>query len=117
MSLAHLARRVRTLERRLAPEVAFIRMRQLADDLCNDWEVALATDCPTPEPQHFIRRVAHAGIKSDTFTKLEQFLDRCREEKKLPEVYEVVRCVLRWSVHLGLISVLREQPDLGIARR
>ena len=116
MSFNQLARRVRALERRLAPELAFVRMRQLADGLCNDWEVAQATDCPPPDAEHFIRRVAHQGIMSDSFTNLKKFLDRCKEDRKIPECYEVVRCVLPWAVSRGLVSILRERPDLGMAR-
>ena len=116
MSLASLARRVRALERRLAPELAFVRMRQLADDLCDDWEYALGMDCSLPEPQRFIQRIAHNGLMSDSFGRLKGYLERCQEEKRIPEVYEIVRSTLEWSAHIGLISILREHPDLGKAR-
>ena len=122
MCLPHLARCVRARARRQASYLALVRMYQWADDLRDGWEVALATGCPTPDIDHFIRRVAHAGITSDTFTHRKHFPDMRRGEKRLAKDREVVRSVLYCAglylqTHLPAPQAprLRRRPPLTMA--
>ncbi len=49
MSLYQLRRRVNALYRKLAPELAVVRLRSLAEDYCDEWAVAVA-DGQEPPP-------------------------------------------------------------------
>ena len=55
--------RVRVLQRILALELAFVRLRRLSEEFCIESSVVQANGEPPAQPQAFIRRVASAGFR------------------------------------------------------
>ena len=62
-TLSSLRARVRALQRKLAPELALLRLRRLAEEHCLKSSVAQADRQPPPESHAFIRRVASDGFR------------------------------------------------------
>ncbi len=49
-SFASIPRRIRALEKRLAKDLAIVRLRRLAEDFCDDYEDAVSDDPPASRP-------------------------------------------------------------------
>ncbi len=47
-NLSHIRRRVETLKRGCAPELAVIRLRRLSQEFCDDWDEAVSKEKPAP---------------------------------------------------------------------
>ena len=56
-------RRVRALQRKLARELAELRLGRICDDLCERWYAAWSDHKPLPGIQPFIKRVMDAGYR------------------------------------------------------
>ena len=56
-------RRVRALQRKLARELAELRLGLICDDLCERWFAAWSDHKPLPEIRPFIKRVMDAGYR------------------------------------------------------
>ncbi len=101
MSLHHLRRRVDALRRKLAPELAVIRLRRLAEEFCDQWAVADHQEAAQPHP--FIKRVADAGFRLPTFMALHKYLERCRNANEHPQPRQIVGTLLPWAASGGFL--------------
>ena len=92
MSLSQLRRRVDALYRKLAPELEVARLRRLAEDYCEEWDVAVAShqepppfDPVTDGPKHLAQRIAETGARLNTYMNLRRYLRGCRERGLPPQ--------------------------------
>ena len=90
--------RVNALRRRMALELAVVRLRRVAQEFCVQWTVARSDSHP------FVRRVVQAGFRLPTFMAVHNYLDRCRSQNATPDSDEIVRSLLPWSAALGLVD-------------
>ena len=93
--------RVNALRRKMALELAVVRLRRLAQEYCLQWTVALADRRPAPESHPFILRVADAGFRLPTFMAAHNYLNRCLRQDTLPDCDGLLRSLLPWSAALG----------------
>ena len=93
-SLSQLRRRVDALQRKLALPLAVVRLRPLAEDFINEWDVARFDKKPLPETHPFILRIAQHGFRFNTFMALHHYLEGCRSGNTIPHCYGIIAALL-----------------------
>ena len=96
-TLSSLRARVRALQRKLAPQLALLRLRRLAEEHCLQSSVARADRQPPPESHAFILRVASAGFRLPSFMAVHKYLERCRANNSLPDREDLLHALTPWS--------------------
>ena len=115
--------RVRALQRKYAPQLAFIRLRKLAEDYVLECEKARASreqgdgeegegsgdpgcragnigtgprpkDVPQPETHTFVKKIVKAGFRLRTFAALHKCIDRFREKDAIPEPRDILLALI-----------------------
>ena len=104
--------RVNALRRKMALELAVVRLRRLAQEYCVQWTVALADRRAAPESHAFVRRVVDAGFRLPTFMAVHNYLNGCRSRSAIPECDGLLRSLLPWSATLGLVETLPNAAPL-----
>ena len=90
--------RVRALQRKLAREIAVVRIRDLADDYCRTWYEYRSNNQLPPDPHPFIQRVIQAGYRlSASLPPAHNYLDDCRRRDAAPDPFELFCRLLPWS--------------------
>ena len=89
--------RVRALQRKLAPELAFVRLRKLADDYAQECQRARSEHRPQPENRSLTRKIVEAGFRLHTFMDIHKYLDRCRKQDTLPERRDILLALIPWA--------------------
>lgn len=105
-----LASRVNSLRRKMALELAVVRLRQLAQEFCLLWTVALSDRRPSPDSHPFFRRVVKAGFRLPTFMAVHKYLNRCRSQNTIPDGDVLLRSFLPWSATLGFVNTPANTP-------
>ena len=93
-TLSALRARVRALQRKLAPQIALLRLRRLAEDHCLQSSAARADHQPPHESHAFIRRVASAGFRLPSFMTVHKYLERCRSNNSLPDREDLLHALI-----------------------
>ena len=86
--------RVRALQRKYAPQLAFIRLRKLAEDHVLECEKARGEHKPQPETHSFTRKIVKAGFRLRTFMALHKCIDRFREKDAIPEPRDILLALI-----------------------
>ena len=94
LTLSQLRRRVDALKRKYAKELAVVRLRRPAEEHSLQWARDVADRKPAPQSQPFIRQIAKSGYRLKTFTALNIYLERCREEGKIPDSLGIISRLL-----------------------
>ena len=94
--MGELRARVRALQRKMAKEIAIVRLRRLVSDFRLQWFVALTDRKSLPKPQSFGFRVVKAGFRPPTFTAVNRYLERCRRKKVEIDDHELLRILIPW---------------------
>ncbi|MYC34095.1 MAG: hypothetical protein F4X64_13085 [Chloroflexi bacterium] len=102
MTLSQLRRRIDTLKRKFARELAVIKLRRIADTVADDWD----PECP-PEPADVIRRIADAGFRLPTFTRLSRYLKDARRQGEVLDPESIVLELLPWADNYRYRELLR----------
>ena len=113
-SLRH---RVNALRRRMALELAVLRLGRLAQEHSIQCTVSLSARQPAPGPHAFISRVVQAGFRLPTFMAAHNYLDRCRRQDTLPDCDQLLRSLLPWSAALGPVDRADSSPPDRSRRR
>ena len=112
-SLRYLRRQVDTLQRRLKPVLAVLRLRRLALDFCDEYDETVSREGSGARHvlsgmiMMFMPRVGQAGFRLDTFQDLDNYLFRCLDSLACPEPREIVFALLPWAAKGPLL-----RPDL-----
>ena len=86
--------RVRTLQRKYAPQLAFIQLRKLAEDHVLECEKARGEHKPQPETHWFIEKIVKDGFRLRTFAALHKCIDRFRKEDAIPEPRDILLALI-----------------------
>ena len=106
-------RRIRALEKRLAKDLAIVRLRRLAEEFCDDYEDAVTDDPPSSRIElDRMSTVAENGFRGCAFMPLRKYLERCIEDRKIPEPRDIVGNILPWAA-----KGLPPRPPLGPQQR
>lgn len=96
-TLSQIRNRVETLKRKYAKELAIYRLRRLAENISNDWAIAVANRREIPKPLQVVRRVADTGQRSDSYMELHRYIEGCRDNGTVPNPLEIVSALLPWT--------------------
>ena len=113
MSLSHLWRRVEALKRKLAPELAIISLRPLAEEISILWAIAVARKQPPPDPIACVRKVADAGFRLKTYMAFYKYLERCRYDNRQPCVRKIIAALLPWAAGSRYLPLLQWDATAG----
>ena len=92
MTISQIRRRIDALKRRFARELAIIKLRRIAEAVSDQWD----PDLP-PEPADVIGRIADAGFRLPTFTRLRRYLEDTRRQGDVPDPNTIVLSLLPWA--------------------
>ena len=112
MNISSLRARIRSLRRKLALPYAQLMVQRAAGDLCTG-ACAQADKRPTPSPQAFVRRVAHAGFLLPF--SVAGYLERCASLCQEPSPERLLRIpppLGRLSPRGVLMACRRSYPPL-----
>ncbi len=88
-SLAGIRRQVDALQRRFARELAMYRVKPVAEQVVQLWNIAIAKQQPKPDPVSCIRKFIDAGFRLPSFKDLHIYLKDCRKYGDFPDAREI----------------------------
>ena len=94
--MGELRARVRALQRKMALELAIVRLRRVVEEFRLKWFVALTDNKPLPEPRSFRFRLVKAGLRLPTFMEVNKYLEKLRREKVEIDNHELLRTLIPW---------------------
>ena len=101
MSLSRIRNRIEALERKFAVPLAVVRLRPLAEKVCDEWAAAKAADKPLPKTQSLIKRIADHGIQATTFGSLDRYFRECRDEGRFPSPRDIATVLFPHAAKKG----------------
>ena len=110
MTLSQIRREIEALKRKYAKELAIVRLRRQAEEVCDQWERAVSDQQEPPQPHAVVGKMAAAGFFLSTYITLHHYVKRIREEGKLPEPRQIVLNLLPWAGEDRYISYLHLRP-------
>ena len=103
MSLSRIRNRIEALERKFAVPLAVVRLRPLAEQVCDEWAAAKAADKPLPKAQSLIKRIADRGFQVTTFGSLDRYFRECRDEGRFPRPRDIATVLFPHAAKKGVI--------------
>ena len=97
MTLAQIRNQVHQLQRKFANELLVFRLRQIAEEIADDWAIATAENEELPQPHQVVRRVASHGHLLSTYTNLGKYVQRCLDQGKCLIPQQMVLALLPWA--------------------
>ncbi len=94
--MGELRARIRALQKKMALELAIVRLRRLVREFRLQWFVALTDRKPLPQPRSFGFRVVKAGFRLPTFMAVNRYLEKCRRKKIEIDDHELLRTLIPW---------------------
>ena len=94
--MGELRARVRALQRKMAKEIAIVRLRRLVSEFRLQWFVAHTNRKPLPEPRSFRSRLVKAGFRLPIFMEVNRYLEKCRRKKVEIDGHELLRTLIPW---------------------
>ncbi len=91
---------IRNLRQKMALECAESDLRNLCNDLYDEWQAAASTGRGLPEPRQFIQRVFRLGFYLPTLAAAHNHLDRCLQNKEPPHPEDLLHTLLPWTTKL-----------------
>ena len=90
MGLNEIRRRVDALRRKLALELAVVKLHRLVWDFAVKWGVALAGGEPVPEPHTFPSKVGATGLRLTSHKVAVKYLEECQDKNTAPEAQKLL---------------------------
>ena len=94
--MGELRSRIRALQKKMALELAIVRLRPLVREFRLQWFVALTDRKPLPQPRSFGLRVVRAGFRLPTFMGVNRYLEKCRRKKVEIDDHELLQTLIPW---------------------
>ena len=92
MTLSEIRRAVNALKRKFARELAILKARRIAEAVADHWDRS-----DPPEPSRVIRRFVDAGLRSNTWVNLTEYLNDSRRKEEIPYPDLMVRNMLPYA--------------------
>ena len=98
-TLIQVRNRINYLRRKYAIPLAIARLHPIAEEFCDQWDIARANSgsSPAPEPgalpvsQPFIQRLVARGFRLNTFMDLHRYLERCQKSNTCPNPLGIIQ--------------------------
>ena len=95
--IGSLQARARALQHKYAPQLAFIKLWEIAEGYTLECEKARAESKPQPETQSFSRKIVKAGFRLRTFMALHKCVDRFREKDAIPDCRDILHALILYD--------------------
>ena len=105
MSLSQIRNAIEVLERKLSRDLAMHRVRPIADQITELWNIAIAKQQPKPAPISCISKFIDNGIGLPTFTVLNTYLKDCRKYGDIPDAKGIVKKIFPPGRKVNLSSI------------
>ena len=105
VSLSQIRNAIEVLERQLSRELAMHRVRPIADQTTELWNIAIAKQQPKPDPISCISKFIDNGIGLPTFTVLNTYLKDCRKYGDIPDAKGIVKKIFPPGRKVNLSSI------------
>ena len=97
MTITQIRNQIHSLQRKFAKELAVYRLRQLAEEIADDWAIATAEEEELPQPHQVVRRVAREGHVLRTYMNLSRYVQRCLDNGECLNPQKIVLALLPWA--------------------
>ena len=97
MTITQIRNQIHSLQRKFAKELAVYRLRQLAEEIADDWAIATAEEEELPQPHQVVRRVAREGHVLRTYMNLSRYVQRCLDNGECLVPHKIVLALLPWA--------------------
>ena len=97
MTLSQIRNQIHSLQRKFARELAVFRLRQLAEEIADDWAIATAEKEQLPQPHQVVRRVAAAGHRLKTYMNLNNYVQQCLDKGECLNPRQMILALLPWA--------------------
>ena len=97
MTLTQIRNQIHSLQRKFAKELAVFRLRQLAEEIADDWAIATAEKEQRPQPHQVVRRVAAAGHTLKTYMNLNNYVQERLNKGECLIPQQIVLALLPWA--------------------
>ena len=92
MTIVQIRRRIDALKRKYARELDIVKARRIAEAVADDWQRA-----NPPDTNRVIRRFTDAGLRSNTYANLAEYLAESRRKEEIPYPDVMVCNLLRYA--------------------
>ena len=92
MTISQIRSRVNAHKRRFARELAIVKALHVALDITDHWQRS-----QPPDNHYVFKCFADAGIRSDAWLNLAEYLDKNRRREEIPYPDDMVRVLLRYA--------------------
>ena len=97
MTLSQIRNQIHSMQRHFAKEMAVYRLRQLAEEIADEWELVMTDGEELPQPLQVVRRIADTGQMSHTYMQLHLYVQRCRDRGECLIPQKIVLALLPWA--------------------
>ena len=112
MTLSQIRSQVDALCRKYHRELAIYRAAKLANEISRLWMIAVANKQPKPDPFSCVRKFVEAGFRLRTYMAFQNYLQRCIDDERFPEVRAIATTLLPWTADGPWLNSLESNlPD------
>ena len=97
MTIAQIRNQIHRMQRKFAKELAVFRLRQIAEEIADDWAIATDNGEQLPQPHQVVQRVAAAGHRLWTWMNLSRYVQECLDKKECLNPQQMVLALLPWA--------------------
>ena len=99
MTLSQIRSQVDALCRKYHRELAIYRATRVASEIAQLWMIAVANRQPKPRPFFCVRKFVEAGFRLTTYMEFQNYLQRCIDEDRFPEIRPIITTLLPWTAN------------------
>ena len=97
MTIAQIRNEIHRMQRKFAKELAVYRLRQLAQEIADDWAIATDNGEKLPQPHQVVQRIAREGHRLWTWMNLSRYVQECLDKKECLNPQQMVLALLPWA--------------------
>ena len=106
MTLSQIRRLVHSLMRKLGRIIAVLRLKPVANQIVELWNIAVAKKQPKPSPLFCVRKVADAGFRLTTFNALHSYIEDLRTYGGSPDANIIAEKLFPSNKRVDLYEIL-----------
>ena len=97
MTISQIRNEIHRMQRKFARELAVFRLRQIAEEIADDWAIAAEEGEQLPQPHQVVQRIARAGHRLQTWMNLDNYVQRCLDNSERLNPQRMVLALLPWA--------------------
>ena len=97
MTISQIRNEIHRMQRKFARELAVFRLRQIAEEIADDWAIATEEGEQLPQPHQVVQRIARAGHRLQTWMNLNNYVQQCLDNGERLNPQRIVLALLPWA--------------------